>query len=179
MKFTLITAVSILSTLASGFALPDLVRRATVIGPSIAIVVKSEFPDTPSPPTNMTEVSSDQRGDTDTLLGFVVPACTGRCTISLSDAIAAAGSRTLELFSMSKYPAFGDTWNTGPFAVVQKGTFLVSTTGAGRATVVEDFGLTFDCPTTTTNYGFEVAATWEGDYVIWDITKGGLIITCD
>jgi len=179
MKFALITAASILSTLASGFALPDLSPRATVIRPSIAVVVKSKFPDTSFGPNNIAEVSFSQEGGVvETLLGFIVPPCTGRCTISFSDAIAAAGSRTLELFSTNRYPAPGDTWNTRPFLDVHKGTFLVSTTGAGLATVLDDSGLTFPCPATTTNYGFDVAPVWD-DYVLWDITKGGFIITCN
>ena len=179
MKFILITAVSILCTLASGLALPDLSRRATVIRPSIAVVVKSKLPNTSFFPKNIAEVSLSQEGDVvETLLGFIVPPCTGRCTISFSDAIASAGSRTLQLFSTSRYPAPDDTWNTRPFLDVYKGTFIVSATGAGKATVFEDSGLTFPCPATTTNYGFDVAPVWD-DYVIWDITKGGFIITCN
>lgn len=48
----------------------------------------------------------------------------------------------------------------------------------GPATVVEDFGLTFSCPATTTKLGFEVSPVGDNDYVIWNITKGGFIITC-
>ena len=51
-------------------------------------------------------------------------------------------------------------------------------TGAGPATVVEDFGLTFPCPTTPTKLGYEVVQVGEKDFVAWDITKGGFIITC-
>jgi len=179
MKFTLITAVSILSTLTSGFALPGLFPRATVIRPSIAIVVKSESPDTPFPSANTAEVSFSQEGGAvETLLGFVVPPCTGRCTISFSDAISASGSRILVLFSTNRNPAPGDTWNNRPEPYLNWGTFTVSATGAGPATVLDESGLSFDCPATTTDYGFDVVPVFD-DHVIWDITKGGFIITCD
>jgi len=177
MKLTLVAAVSILSTLASGLALPDLTRRRTVIRPVIAIMVKSEFSNTPFQ-TQIPEVSISKEGQiVETLLGFVVPACTGKCTISF-DAIAAEGSRTLQLFTTGWYPTALDTWNVRPYKDIHKGTILVSTTGADLDTVSEDFGLAFDCPSTTTSYGFDVVPVGGYDYVIWDITKGGFIITC-
>jgi len=179
MKFTLITAVSVLSTLASGFALPGLFPRTTAIRPSIAIVVRGDSANTPFPPTNIAEVALAQPGGmAETLLGFVVPPCTGRCTFSFSDAIAASGSRALNLLPINRYPAFGDTWNNKPDGSPLIGTFSVSATGAGPATILDDSGLTFDCPVTTAKCGFDVVPIWD-DYVIWDITKGGLIITCD
>ena len=57
-------------------------------------------------------------------------------------------------------------------------TFQTSATGLGPATVVEDSGLTFDCPVTTTKYGFELQPVGDDDSVTWDCSKGGLIITC-
>jgi len=179
MKFTLIAAISIFSTLASGLAILDLTRRGRVIRPATAIVVKEDLPNTPLPPTKIVGVSRvDGAHTVRTRLGFVVPACTGKCTISFSDAMSATGSRRLQLFATSRPLTAWDTWNTGIYRDLHKGTFLVSSTGAGPATVVEDFGLTFPCPSTTTNRGFEVKAVGNNDYVIWDITKGGFIITC-
>ena len=180
MKFVLIAAASILSTLASGFALPDLTPRATVIRPELAIAVKEDSPDTPVPSTNIAEASRTNGAHTvETFFCFVLPTCTGSCTISFSDAISATGRRTLQLFSTSTCPVERGSWNTRPFLDVHKGTFLVPPTATGPATVVEDFGLTFPCPMTTTNYGFAVIPVGDEDYLTWDITKGGLIITCN
>ena len=69
------------------------------------------------------------------------------------------------------------TWESKPSTNVHKGTFLVNI--PGPAVVVEDFGLTFDCPATATKYGYEVQPVNDYDSVTWDITRGGLIITCD
>lgn len=42
---------------------------------------------------------------------------------------------------------------------------------------MEDFGLTFPCSSATTKQMYEVASAGEDDYIIWDITRGGFIIT--
>jgi len=55
---------------------------------------------------------------------------------------------------------------------------LTSNTGAGRATVLEDFGLAFDFPATTTTYQFELQRDWDDDSVTRDTAQGGLVITC-
>ncbi|RPB00348.1 hypothetical protein L873DRAFT_808767 [Choiromyces venosus 120613-1] len=80
----------------------------------------------------------------------------------------------MQLFTTIGYPACG---NTKPPLNVHKGTFQASASGAGPATVVEDFGLTFDCPTAPTKYGFEVAPVWDNDKVTWYCATSGLIIT--
>ncbi|PUU81105.1 hypothetical protein B9Z19DRAFT_1020301 [Tuber borchii] len=178
MKFTLITTVSILSTLASGLALPDLTPRGAVIRPDIAIVIKEDFPTT-SFPTTTAEVSrSNGQHNVKTLLAFTVPACTGKCTVSFSDATTATGSRRMQFFTTGSPPTDGNTWTSKPYTNIHKGTFTTSSSGAGAATVVEDFGLTFDCPSTSTKYGFEVQPVWDNDSVTWDIKKAGFIITC-
>ncbi|PUU81104.1 hypothetical protein B9Z19DRAFT_652836 [Tuber borchii] len=179
MKFTLIAALSVLSTLVSGSALPDLTRRGTVIRPAIGIMIEEKFPDYDFPPINAVEVSRTNGADNvRSLLGFVVPACTGTCTFSFSDASTATGSGQINLFTLGWYPVFGNTWNSKPFTNIQLGTFQASTTGSGPATVVQNFGLTFVCPTTTTNLGYEVQPVNDNDFVLWDITNGGLILTC-
>ena len=178
MKFILIAAVSILSTLASGLALSDLTPRATVIRPAIAILLKQDFPDQ-NFPTTIAEVSRTNGEHTVlTLLGFIPPPCTGWCTISFSDAITATGTRMLQLFTMIGYPGPEDTYNHKPPVNVYLGRFLVPPTVAGPATVVEDFGLSFPCPATTTQYGLYVAPVGDNVNVTWDITKGGFILTC-
>jgi len=176
MKPTLIVAAFILSTLASGLTLPDLTPRS-IIRPEIAILVNEDNL-LPTWPVRVVEVSRWRWAhNTKALLGFVVPACTGTCKISFSDAIAATGTRGLQLFTMGGYPTCGNTWTTRPFLDIHKGSFLAPD-GLGPATVVEDFGLTFNCPSTSTKYGFDVSPAGDNDYVIWDITKGGFIITC-
>jgi len=178
MKSILIAAVSILSTLASGLALPDLTPRATVIRPEIAILLKGDFPDK-NFPTIIAEVSRTNGAHTvETLLGFNLPPCTGSCAISFSDAISATGSRTMQLFRIIGYPGPGDTPNHRPPVNIHLGTFLVPPTITGPATVVEDFGLMFPCPATATKYGLYVAPVWDNVNVTWDITNGGFIITC-
>jgi len=176
MKFTLIAIISILSTLASGLALPNLTPRSLVIHPEICVVIKEDFPKT-SFPTTTAEVSRrNGQHNVKTLLGFVVPPCTGQCTISFTDALTATGSRRLQLFTLGGYPADGNTWESKPYTDVHKGTFLVSI--PGPAVVVENIGLTFDCPKTTTKFGYEVQPVWDDDSVTWDCKTGGFIITC-
>jgi len=58
------------------------------------------------------------------------------------------------------------------------GTFLVPAGGTGPAVVLEDYGLTFPCPVTTTRYGYRVRPVGDNDYVTWDITRGGFVINC-
>jgi len=176
MRFTLIAAISILSTLASGLALPDLTPRSLVIRPEIGVVIKEDFPTTSFPAAPAEVSRRNGAHNVKTLLCFVVPPCSGKCTISFSDALTATGSRRLQLFSLGGCAAGGNTWISKPYTDVHKATFLVS--GPGLAVVVEDFGLTFDCPVTTTKYGFELQPVWDDDSVTWDISKGGLIITC-
>jgi len=72
----------------------------------------------------------------------------------------------------------GDTWNTKPPLDAHVGTFLVPARGTGPAVVLEDLRLTFQCPWTTTKYGFELKPVNDYDSVTWDITKGGLVINC-
>ena len=177
MKLTLIAAVSVLSTLASGLALPDLTRRGTVIRPAIGVVIKEDFPTTSYPATPAEVSRRDQKHEVRTLLGFSVPACTGTCTFSFpTAATTATGSAQLQLFTTIGYPAPGNTWNVKPSTNIELGSFKVSTTGAG--TVVDNFGLTFACPLTTTNYGYEVHPVNDNDSVTWDLATGGFIITC-
>ena len=67
-------AVSIFSTLASGFALPDPSCRGTAIMPSAGVVAEEDF----MRPTNTVEVSSKNGAhNVKTLLRSVVPVCTG------------------------------------------------------------------------------------------------------
>jgi len=177
MKFILIAAISILSTLASGLALPDLTPRATVIRPEIAAVIKEDFPRTPYPGI-IAEVSRRNGAhEVRTLLGFAVPACTGFCKFSFTDAITATGSRTVQLFTTIGYPTKESTWESRPPTNFHIGTFLVNI--PGPADVLEDFGLRFPCPATATKYGYEVKPVNDNISVTWDITKGGFIITCD
>jgi len=177
MKLTLIAAVSVLSTLASGLALPDLTPRAITVRPSIAIVIKEDSPTTAFPPASAVEVSRTNGGHTvKTLLGFPVPGCTGTCTFSFNGSNPPSGSRTLQLYTSGGFPTNGNTWNSHPFTNKHIGTFLVPASGVGPATVLEDFGLTFTCPTTTT--GYEVQPVNDNDSVTWDITTGGFILTC-
>jgi len=179
MKLTLIAAVSVLSTLASGLALPDLTRRGTVIRPAIGIMITEKFPDYDWPPIDAVEVSrTNGANNFRSLLGYEVPACIGTCTFSFSDAANATGSRQINLFTLGSYPVFGNTWNSKPFTNNQLGTFQTSTTGSGPATVVQNFGLTFPCPSATTNLGYEVQPVNDDDFVLWYISQGGLIITC-
>ena len=178
MKLTLVAAVSVLSTLASGLALPDLTPRSTVIRPAIGVVIKQDFP-TSSFPATPAEVSRlNQNHEVRTLLGYSVPACTGTCTFSFPTAAnTATGSGQLQLFSTIQYPTSASTWNTRPSTNNQLGTFQASTTGA--ATVLQTFpGLTFACPSTTANLGFEVHPVNDNDSVTWDIATGGFVITC-
>ena len=176
MKFTLIATISILSTLPCGLALPDLTPRSLVIHPEICLVIKEDFPKT-SFPTTPPEVSrSNGKHNVKTLLCFVVPACTGQCTIRFTNALTATGSRRLQLFSLGGCPAGWNTWESKPYTDVHKGTFLVSI--PGPAVVVEDIELTFDCPATTTRFGYEVQPVGDDDSVTWDCKTGGFIITC-
>ena len=178
MKLTLVAAVSVLSTLASGLALPDLTRRGTVIHPAIGVVIKADSPTTSFPATPAEVSRSNQNHEVRTLLGFSVSPCTGTCTFSFPTAAnTAAGSGQLQLFSTIQYPTSTTTWNTRPSTNNQLGTFQASTTGA--ATLLQGFpGLTFACPSTTTNLGFEVHPVNDNDSVTWDVPTGGFILTC-
>ncbi|PUU81111.1 hypothetical protein B9Z19DRAFT_889861, partial [Tuber borchii] len=158
-------AISILATLASVLALADLTPRSLVIRPEICVKIKEDFPRTsfPEPPCEVSR-SNGQR-TVKALLRFDVPPCTGKCTISFTDALTATGSRRLQLFTTIGYPAEGNTWESSPSTNNHIGTFLVSI--PGPAVVVEDFGLTFDCPKTTTKYGYEVQPVWDDVSVTW------------
>lgn len=189
MKFSLITAVTALSTLASGMVILDLdpapapLTLGRTFRPAIAIPIQEEFPDTAYPPTRWGRVSrTNGSKNIKTLLGFSLPALSGKsCTISFSDAaeVDKKGSRKMQLFTTGGYPAQGNTWNKKPFTDQHKGTFLTSEDGTGAATVLENFGLKFPCPEFATSYGFEVQPVGDNDYVLWDITKGGFVITAD
>jgi len=179
MKFALITA---LSTLASGMVILD--TDINFVGktyrPAIAIIIQEAYPDTAYPQSRWARVSrTNGSQNVKTLLGFNLPAITSgkSCTISFSDASSVSGSRTMQLFTTGGYPAYGDTWNKKPYTDVHKGTFQASSSGSGPATVLDNLGLTFPCPTTATSYGFEVQPVNDNDSVTWDITSGGFVIT--
>ena len=178
MKLTLFAAISILFTGASGLTLPDLTPRSLVVHPEKCVVIKEDLPKTSFPTTTTPEVSrSNGKHNVKTLLCFVVPPCSGQCTISFTDALTATGSRRLQLFTLSWCPADGNTtWESKPSTNEHIGTFLVRI--PGPAVVVGDFGLTFDCPKTTTKFGYEVQPVWDDDSVTWDCKTGGFIITC-
>ncbi|RPA90578.1 hypothetical protein L873DRAFT_1820765 [Choiromyces venosus 120613-1] len=195
MKFTVIAAISILSTLASGLVLPDLTPRdapihlevvikedflATVFHPPICIVIKEDYPITAFPPAAICEVSrSNGSHNVKTLLGFNLPAFPPgkKCTISFSDASSASGSFKMQLFTTIGCPAYGNTWYYKPSTNIHKGTFQTSTSGAGKATVVDDYGLTFNCPIVPTWYCFEVQPVGDDDKVTWNRAWHGFIIT--
>jgi len=178
MKFALVAVVSILLTLVSGLALPDLTPRATVIRPEIGIMIREDYPRFPFPKIRIAEVSRRNGAhNVKNLLGFAVPPCRGSCKISFTDAITATGSRTLQLFTTIGYPAEGNTWESKPSTDNHIGTFLVNI--PGPATVLEDHSLTFPCPATATKLGYEMQPVNDDDYVTWDITSGGFIMTCD
>jgi len=84
----------------------------------------------------------------------------------------------MQLFTTGGYPAYGNTWNKKPYTDIHKGTFETSEDGPGPATVLADYGLKFPCPKAATSYGFEVQPVNDNDCIVWDITKGGFIITC-
>ena len=139
-------------------------------------MIKEDAP-TKSFPTTIPEVSRKNGAhNVKTLLGFAVPACSGECKISFTDALTATDSRTLQLFTTIGYPTEKSTWESKPSTNVHIGTFLVNI--PGPATVVEDHSLTFPCPAATTRFGYEVQPVNDNDSVTWDITKGGFIITC-
>ncbi|PUU81109.1 hypothetical protein B9Z19DRAFT_972663 [Tuber borchii] len=178
MKLTPIAAISILATLASGLELPDLTPRWLVIRPEVGVVIKEDWPTTSFPAAPAEVSRSNGQHNVKTLLCFVVPPCSGKCTISFTDPLTATGSRRLQLFTLGGCPAAcKTTWISKPYTDLHKGTFQVSNTGP--AAVVEDFGLTFNCPNIVTKYGFELMPVWDNDSVTWDIAKGGLIITCN
>ena len=176
MKLTLVAAVSVLSTLASGLALPDLTPRSTVIHPEITVAIKADFPTTSFPAT--AEVSRlNQNHEVRTLLGFQVPPCTGTCTFSFPTAAnTATGSAQMQLFSVFQYPSSTTTWNTRSTTNIQLGTFKASTTGA--ATVVDNFGLSFACPSITTFLAYELHPVNDNDSITWNVPGGGFILTC-
>ena len=171
MKFTLIAAVSVLSTLVSGLALPNLAPRSTVIRPS-AFVIKEDFPGTSFPTTTAEVGRTNGQHNIKTLLAFTISPCSGSCTVSFAGASTATGSQRMQFFTLGYPPSDGNTWTSKPYTDIHKGTF--QSTG----TVVEDFGLTFSCPSVTTTYGFEVQPVWDNDYVTWDTTTAGFVITC-
>jgi len=86
----------------------------------------------------------------------------------------------MQLFTTGGYPASGNTWTSKPFTDRYLVTFLVSPTGEGPARVVDGdpSSLTFSCPVTFVNLGYELDPVGDDDYVSWDITRRGLIITC-
>ncbi|RPA90606.1 hypothetical protein L873DRAFT_1820814 [Choiromyces venosus 120613-1] len=144
------------------------------------IVIKEDSPTTAFPTTTPPEVSrSNGAHNVKTLLGFNLPAfpTDTKCTISFSDASTTSGSGRMQLFTTIGYPADGNTWDNKPSTDVYKGTFQTSASGAGPATVVEDSGLTFNCSTDPTSYGYEVQPVWDDDKVTWDSTTSGFIIT--
>ncbi|RPA92684.1 hypothetical protein L873DRAFT_1817352 [Choiromyces venosus 120613-1] len=195
MKFTVIAAISTLSTLASGLAQPDLTPRDAPIHleivlkedllaisyrPETCIVIKEDYPITAFPPATTCVVSrSNGSHNVKTLLGFSLPAFSPgtKCTISFSDASSVSGSHKMQLFTTIGYPAYGDTWYHKPSTNIQKGTFQTSESGTGKATVVDDYGLTFDCPTAPSGYGYEVQPVGDDDGVSWGCATSGFIIT--
>jgi len=187
MKFSLITAVTALSTLASGMVILDLdpapFALARTFRPSIAIVIEEQFPDTAYTPTHWGRTSrTNGSKNVKALLGFNLPAFPDgkSCTIGFSDGNKASGSRQMQLFTTGGYPAYGDTWNKKPYTDQHKGTFeVLKEDGKGPAKVLANYGLTFPCPTVATSYGFEVQPVNDNDYVVWDITAGGFVITAN
>lgn len=179
MKLTLIASLSVLSTLVSGLALPELVRRGSPIYPSVCVSIKEKFPGTSFPGPTVEVSRQNGSNNVKALLGFEVPACTGSCTVSFSDAAPTpSGSRRMQFFTSGRYPKSGDTWDMKPYTDIHKGTFTTTASGSGPATVIEDFGLTFKCPSVSTQYGFEVQPVWDNDFVSWNCNTGGYIITC-
>ncbi|CAZ80318.1 unnamed protein product [Tuber melanosporum] len=177
MKYTLIAIISALSTLASGLAVAD---QATLLGaiyfPDIAVVIKEDDPNTPFP-TNSAQVSRRNGQHTvKTLLGFYLSGfAPGKdCKISFIEPYTSKGSRRMQLFTTIGYPTDNSTWNSKPSTNNHIGTFKASAPGPPR--VIEDYGLTFHCPTTPTKYGFEVQPVGDDDYVAWNIRTGGFVI---
>lgn len=175
MKFTLIAAISALSTLAAGLVLPDQTPlTGGKIFPSYGITIREDYKDIAFPPAEV--FRSNGMHNIKTLLCFKLPS-NKKCTIRFSDADFTSGSRRMQLYTTGRCPDPGDSWDHKPFTDQHKGTFVTTPGGSGPASVVEDFGLTFT--TSATKYGFEVQPAYDNVYITWDITRGGYYFTCD
>ncbi|KAG0642329.1 hypothetical protein HOY80DRAFT_950728 [Tuber brumale] len=178
MKFTLIAAVSALSTLATGLTISDQTFLACKpIFPECACVIREDFPDT-SFPTDYVEVSRNNgQHNVKTLLKFTLPAFRAgvKCKISFISPYSSGGSRRMQLFTTIEPTNCRNTWNQKPSTNNHIGTFQA--TQPPPPTVIEDFGLTFDCPTVPTKYGYEVQPVGDYDWVTWNIRTGGFVIT--
>jgi len=177
MKYTLIAIISALSTLASGLAVAD---QTTLLGaiyfPDIAVVIKEDHPNKPFPTHNAQVSRTNGQNTVKTLLGFYLPGfAPGKdCKIRFIEPYTSSGSSEMQLFTTIGYPTAKSTWNSKPSTNNHIGTFEASAPGPPK--VIEDFDLTFDCPTTPTQYGFEVQPVEDNDYVAWNIRMGGFVI---
>ncbi|RPB00351.1 hypothetical protein L873DRAFT_1805098, partial [Choiromyces venosus 120613-1] len=138
---------------------PEIVIKEDVIDEvfhlEICIVIKEDYPITAFPPAATCEVSRTNGAHSVwTLLGFNIPA--------FSDSESAPLTGAPGIIGLPELVA---------------GTFQTSASGAGPATVVEDFGLSFDCPTAPTCYGYEVQPVGGGDKVTRGCAGHGFIIT--
>ncbi|KAG0126278.1 hypothetical protein HOY82DRAFT_120190 [Tuber indicum] len=177
MKYTLIAIISALSTLASGLAVAD---QTTLLGaiyfPDITVVIKEDDPNTSFPTNNARVSRSNGQHTVKTLLGFYLPgfAPGKECKIRFIEPYTSSGSRKMQLFTTIGYPTTKSTWNSKPSTNIHIGTFEASVPGPPK--VIEDFDLTFDCPTTPTQFGFEVQPVGDNDFVAWNTRTGGFVI---
>ena len=175
-----IIALSLLSALASGLAVPEVApRQAQIYHPTLAINIKQEFPNTPFCATTTGVVSrSNGPKDIQTLLSFSLPALPGKtCTLTFSDPASLSGSQRMQIFDVGGPIAEADTtFLTRPYRNNYRCAMAVKPAGQGAATVQDDVSCTFKCPDSATTLIFETVPAGDNVEITWDIATAGLVI---
>jgi hypothetical protein len=174
-----ITAFSLLTTLVSGIAVPEVVPRdAQTYRPTLAVNLKQDFPNTAFGRTTTGIVSRENgQHEISTLLSFSLPALSGKnCALTFSDPATLTGSQRMQVFDVGGTITEGDVYSWRPYRNNYRCAMAVKPAGQGVATVVDNVSCSFPCPDSATTLGFETVPVGDNVVITWDTRTAGLVI---
>ena len=171
-----IIAFSLLSTLVSGLAVPEVIaRQAETLQPSLAVNVDQSSPDKASGPVTTGRVSrTNGQKDVQMLLSFELEARPGKtCAFAFSGPTKLEGSKRMKISGVDGTIAKDNTFDSRP----TKGDSLCVMTVAEQGPATQDGAkCTFPCPDSKTVMGVMVEAADDNVEITWNIGNGGLTI---
>jgi hypothetical protein len=174
-----IAAFSLLTTLVSGLAMPEVVPRETkTYRPTLAVNLKQDAPGTAFGATTTGIVyRTNGQNEIQTLLSFSLPALPGKtCTLTFSDPTTVSWSQRMQIFDVGGTITAENTFLSRPYRNNFRCALAVKPAGQGAATELDYVSCKFPCPESAATLGFETVPMSDNDWITWDTTTSGLVI---
>ena len=165
-----IVAFSLLSTLVSGLALPEVVPRgAETFPPSLAVNVKQDSPNAAIGSASTGEVSKNVQ----TLVSFSVPARPNTmCTFAFSNPVGLTETQRMKIYKVDA-DKITDKVTFGTKPEPQGSYCTVAVPPSGPATLEGGDLCKINCPDEAAVWGFELVPASDNDKITWELNTSG------